>query len=79
MVMFFPLMRMTPLMLGVRMFIVVSSCAVAASSQFSFPLNDLIIGMRVSIAGTMSITSSAVTSMNLKSNPALISFFDRVA
>ena len=69
-----PLILMTPLMLGITMFILVSICAVHAISQFSRPLNDFSRGMSVSTEGMRSMTFSAVMSMRLRLNPVLRSF-----
>ena len=73
-----PLMRITPLMLGMIMFILVSRLAVAAISQLSSPLKDFRSGIIVSMDGIREMTFSAVMSMRLRLNPVRRSFFVRV-
>ena len=64
---------------GLVMLIVVSISAVAAISMFSSPLNDFRSGITLSIAGSISITFSAVIFEKFRLKPVLRSFLVCVA
>ena len=73
-----PLMRITPLIEGVIMFMAVSRSAVADTTQLRLPRNDFSIDITESTAGIISITFSAVMSLSSRSKPVLRSCLVRV-